>query len=361
MEHLAWASVQINGYCKTKQQIKSPTQTFPQSVQKTSLNIHENSMLSTEPKILFCDLRLANGDSRTCKNTKFITFLRNLSNVFFKDYYREQIPPDCPPTFKGIDIKYYYKVTIATQRVGSRVQLLQVPIRVLPLLQIEEKIEPLPVPCDDITNEELTPTNPFLESDRKVISKIEIALENLQNITARRRPNFYVITNRRGKVGRFCLFKPSYKLGEDVVGTLDFTCRTVRCVQLSVTLQCEEVLLSKTPKSPVSDKEGKSSPSNGKITNFTKHHEICIGLMQTQMILPIPLHVTPSFVTDLVDVKWRLHFQFVTTTSEELLPPTGPSDENWNGPKKIDIETMVWNLPIKIHSTNPTQIFQENP
>ncbi|KAG5684509.1 hypothetical protein PVAND_013738 [Polypedilum vanderplanki] len=334
MEHLAWASVQINGYCKT-QQVKN-IQNIQQTLPKTSLNIHENSILSTEPKILFCDLRLANGESRTY-------------------YYREQIPPNSPPTFKGIDIKYYYKVTVATQRVGSRVQLLQVPIRVLPLLQIEDKIE-LPAPCDELTNEELSPTNPFLENDRKVVSKVEIALENLQMITARRRPNFYVITNRRGRVGRFCLFKPSYKLGEDIVGTLDFSCRIVKSVQLSVTLQCEEIMLTKASKSPVTDKDAKAPI--GKITNFTKHHEICIGLLQTQMILPIPLHVTPSFTTDLVEVRWRLHFQFVTTTNEELMTFDGPVDSNWGAPKEIEIETMIWNLPINLHSTNPTQIFQ---
>jgi hypothetical protein len=350
MEHLAWASVQINGYCKTQLHSKNAPQNSNHnlSVAKTSLKVAENCNLSTEPKILFCDLRLANGESRTY-------------------YYREQVPENCPPTFKGNDIKYYYKVTIATQRVNSRVQFLHVPIRILPLLQIEDKVDQVPVPpCDEIiTNEELTPTNPFLENDRKVVSKIEIALEHLQNITARRRPNFYVITNRRGKVGRFCLFKPSYKLGEDIIGTLDFSCRTVRCVQLSVTLQCEETLLNntsnKTPKSPTTTSPTTSDGSKsttGKITNFTKHHEICIGLLQTQMILPIPLHITPSFTTDLVDVSWRLHFQFVTTTNEDLMPKDEPTEDTWSGPKNIDIETMVWNLPIRIHSTSPTQIFQ---
>lgn len=207
-----------------------------------------------------------------------------------------------------------------------------------------------------MTNDELTPTNPFLENDRKVVSKVEIAMENLQNITARRRPNFYVITNRRGKVGRFCLFKPCYKLGEDIVGTLDFSCRTVRCVQLSVTLQCEEILLNKLEK-PLIDSKDTDKGASGKITNFTKHHEICIGLLQTQMILPIPLQVTPSFSTEVVEVRWRLHFQFVTTMNEDLMPNDGSESETWLGPKNIDIETMVWNLPITIYSTNPTQIF----
>ncbi len=208
-----------------------------------------------------------------------------------------------PPTYRGIGIKYFYKLTIATQRVGSKVQVLRVPIRVLSLPTV---IRPDDVPalCNE-TNEELAPTNPFLEK-RKSETKLEIALHHLQNITARRRPNFYLISNKRGRVGRFCLFKPAYKLGEDIVGTLDFTCRTVRCVQVSVTLQCEEILLSKQSTKPNEDPMNSSqqaSEVNGKIMNFTKHHEVCVGLLQSQMILPVPLHVTPSFSTSLGKLK----------------------------------------------------------
>lgn len=243
------------------------------------------------------------------------------------------------------------------------------PIRILPLL-IEDKDKPADqlVQCD-ATNEELTPTNPFLMDDRKTISRVEIALETLQNITARRRPNFYAISNRRGKVGRYCLFKPFYKLGEDIVGTFDFSSRTVRCVQLSVTLQCEEIILEnrkivenanveQQTANHEKEKEisSNSNLNNTRITNYTKHHEVCLGLMQTQMILPIPLYVTPTFATDLVEVKWRLHFQFVTTTSNELFSVNEDS-ENWGAPKNIDIETMIWNLPITIYSTPPTQVY----
>lgn len=207
-----------------------------------------------------------------------------------------------PPTYRGQAIRYFWKITIATQRVGSKVQVLRCPIRVLPL---PTAIRPDDVPglCNE-TNEELAPTNPFLEK-RKTESKLEIALHHLQNITARRRPNFYVISNKRGKVGRFCLFKSAYKLGEDIVGTLDFSCRTVRCVQVSVTLQCEEIL--QKPDSvvgnlaPTTSSGNQSSPADsvGRIMGFTKHHEVCVGLLQTQMILPVPLHVTPSFSTPL--------------------------------------------------------------
>lgn len=110
-----------------------------------------------------------------------------------------------------------------------------------------------------------------------------------QNITARRNPNYYMITNTRGKVVRFCLFKPAYKLGEDIIGTFDFTVATVSCIQVSVSLQCEE----KTTL------EGGDSNEQTRIMTFGNFHDVCLGYDYTQLILPIPLYVTPEFSTKL--------------------------------------------------------------
>lgn len=206
-----------------------------------------------------------------------------------------------PPTYRGTSIRYFYKITIATQKVGAKVQALHLPIRVLSLPTMI-KVEEISALCND-TSDELSPTNPFLEKRKNLETKLELALHHLQNITARRRPSFYMISNKRGRVGRFCLFKQNFKLGEDIVGTLDFSCRTVRCVQVSVTLQCEEVLVqpntatTSTPPSSDQNTNGIDASAAGKIMNFTKHHEVCLGLLQAQIILPVPLHVTPTFST----------------------------------------------------------------
>ena len=45
--------------------------------------------------------------------------------------------------------------------------------------------------------------------------------------------DYYNITNSRGKVARFCLFKHAYKIGEDIIGTCDFTEATIPCVQVN--------------------------------------------------------------------------------------------------------------------------------
>lgn len=202
-----------------------------------------------------------------------------------------------PPTYRGTSIRYFYKITIATQKVGAKVQALHLPIRVLSLPTMI-KVEEIPALCNE-TSDELSPTNPFLEKHKNLETKLELALHNLQNITARRRPSFFMISNKRGRVGRFCLFKQNFKLGEDIVGTLDFSCRTVRCVQVSVALQCEEIPIA-TPQQPSTEQTANgndASSSAGKIMNFTKHHEVCLGLLQTQVILPVPYHVTPTFST----------------------------------------------------------------
>lgn len=62
------------------------------------------------------------------------------------------------------------------------------------------------------------------------------------------------------------------------------------------------------------------------------------------------------FVT--VTLRWRLHFEFVTSKVALPLPSnraaSAPSEPvTWQGPAHLDVETMVWDLPIKVFATNP--------
>lgn len=333
-ENLAWASAQIYCQCFTDPKVgptnKDEKNTLNQlTFANTSLNAPTESgqiILATKPKILFCDIRLYPGQTRTFT-------------------YQEKIPSGSPPSYRGQVVKYSYKITVGTQRVNHAVKMIRVPIRVLPLMEvnIHDAGEIL-----NETTEELTPTNPFLEVN-KCENPLNVALQTLQIITSRRNPNFYMISNKWGKVARFCLFKSAYKLGEDIVGSLDFTVATVNCMQVSVSLQCQEeanVNLS-----------NKNNKIVSKCKTFSKHHEVCFGYKYTQLILPIPLYVTPDFSTDLVTLKWNLHFEFVTSTSK-LLDLPNVAVTNWQAPTEIPIETMVWSLPINLYSTTPLQVSQ---
>jgi hypothetical protein len=163
------------------------------------------------------------------------------------------------------------------------------------------------------------------------------------------------VTNLRGHVVKLCLFKQAYKLGEDIVGSLDFSESSVPCVQYAVSLQSWEEL---TP-------ECRKDTQKPFVNSSSKFHEMVIGYQQTSFVLPIPLNVTPSFYTDLINLKWKLHFEFVTCTSlaAELnlssIPPPNPvcmDGRFWQGPNSMNIETMVWDLQIKVYPNLPAYL-----
>ncbi|XP_014243659.1 RAB6A-GEF complex partner protein 2 [Cimex lectularius] len=326
VETLAWASVQIHCLCSTNSKLNVTSKTTSGLETASTLSdtcfipykgdVHGQIVLSTKPKILFCDLQLMPG----------------LSKSFV---YTEVLPPEAPPSYRGKLVKYSYKISIGAQRVNSPTKLLRLPLRVLAIAGLPDYSI-----CED--SEDLSPNNPFLETYNKEYELIPV-LQLVENITARRNPNFYNITNTKGKVGRFCLFKQAYRLGEDIVGTFDFTKSTVPCLQLTVTLQCEEHI--------VGEAKSVTGPEIA-TTSYSKHHEICLHLTHCLLNLPIPLHATPAFATDLLELTWKLHFEFVTghpgETSIHL------DKQTWQAPDSLNIETMVWDLPIQIYPTVPT-------
>lgn len=332
VSNLAWATVSIQCFCNSSVKNEGTQDNSAVSsnniISATSLGNQSNVVVATQPKFLFCDLQLPIDGNKSY-------------------FYKEELPRG-PPTFRGTKVKFFYKISIATQRVGSKVQILYVPIRVLPFcMPIEGSNAIL---CDD-TNEEVAPANPFIEKKRSESLK-EVLLHCLQSLTSRRCPSFYVITNKRGKIGRFCLFKTNYKLGEDIVGTLSFASKSINCVQYSVSLQLEEINETLS--------NDKKPQHKSTVKSFNKHHEVCMGLEETQLILGIPLHATPSFKTDKVEVRWRLHFQFVTSAAAASNEADNLEEgETWCAPENVEIETMVWNLPVEVVSANPLQIPQQ--
>ncbi|KAK2178048.1 hypothetical protein NP493_564g01023 [Ridgeia piscesae] len=329
---LAWASAQIHCQCNVTEgrvAIHPPTQLTTAQVTTSGNDTafvpfrgeRGSTVLSTRPSILFCDLTLAPGESHTC-------------------VYQESLPLDAPPSFRGSAVKYSYKLTIGTQRFSCATKLLRVPFRVFVLPGLND----LTVYSEP---EELKPNNPFQTNPQTENSLLDIALEVLQTMTCRKGPSFYNITNSHGRVARFCLFKQAYRIGDDIVGTCDFTEATVPCVQFSVTLQSEEQVAEDCQCKP-----GQSST----VTSYSKTQELCIHTSKTHINIAIPLTATPAFITDIVCLRWHLHFEFVTckTPLPQMTIPDNPSKAaSLQGPAQLDVDTMVWDLPIRVFATNP--------
>ncbi|XP_035282075.1 RAB6A-GEF complex partner protein 2 isoform X1 [Anguilla anguilla] len=330
-EMLAWASAQIHcQFHASESRVALPAQGAKQDVQAGSDTVlipsrgeRGQCMLDTPPKILFCDLRLDPGESKTYS-------------------YSEIVPTDGPPSFRGQAVKYVYKLTIGCQRVNSPIKLLRVPFRVLVLHGMPEP--PFP------QHEEVAPSNPFLEEEeggRRDARPLERALDMLMISTSRRCAHLFNITNMRGKVAKFCIFKTVYRLGEDIIGTFTFSEGDIPCLQYSVSLQSEEEVQQQYQRRPG------QSPS---ITGHGRHLESCLHTASCHFSLPVPLNVTPGFSTDIVSLRWRLHFEFVTAR-EPVEPPTVLQNQSevtvWTGAGHVDVDTFSWDLPIKVLPTNP--------
>lgn len=95
---------------------------------------------------------------------------------------------------------------------------------------------------------------------------------------------------------RFTLFKNNFKLGEDILGIIDFDPSDVPCVQFTVTLQSEETL------NPLYRRK---STQLSNITSYTKQCELSPSTSQTYISLAIPLSCTPTFSMDLGKNKMK--------------------------------------------------------
>ncbi|XP_075581646.1 RAB6A-GEF complex partner protein 2-like [Pelecanus crispus] len=332
-EMLAWARAQIHCQFHASENwialppsdgSKHDVQAENETVFIPNRGEQSQCILSTPPKILFCDLQM---DPRESKSYS----------------YCETLPIDSPPSFWGQSVKYVYKLTIGCQHVNSPIKLLRVPFRVLVLHGLKDYQFP--------QDEAVAPSNPFLEEEEGGLKKdshlVDLVTELLMVATSRHSLHLYNISNTRGKVGTFCIFKTVYKIREDVIGTFNFLEGDIPCLQFSVSLQMEESIREEFQRrrgQPIS------------FSTHTRHQEACLHTAQSSFSLPILLGSTPGFTTNIVSLKWRLHFKFVTSGELAgicLVHGSQSEAVTWTGVEQIEVDTFSWDLPIKVLPTNP--------
>ena len=52
---------------------------------------------------------------------------------FILDIYEDSVPFDSPPSYKGLAVKYCYKITVGAGRLQSTTKLVRLPVRILVL------------------------------------------------------------------------------------------------------------------------------------------------------------------------------------------------------------------------------------
>jgi hypothetical protein len=313
-------------------------------------------LLSTPQSILFVDLRLAPGESRSYK-------------------YSFKLPKGLPPSHRGKAIKISYRLIIGTQRPGGakeqQVKSVEVPFRILGsvnnhgellghdlmspyiMLRDQARVKLIETPSDmslesakdlkekttpglsdstltgflSYVDELLTKTrqNPnlgLLSPTEAPMSRRQSSIEEpastakeaidmaiLRSNTAtelQQSANRFEIARSGRRVAIVMLPRPAYRLGETITATIEFTNAGIPCYAIHATLETSE----KVDNSIALRSEASILRVTRKI--YVSHSESTLFARRVLFSPTIPVSATPEFVTSGVSLDWRIRIEFVT-------------------------------------------------
>lgn len=87
------------------------------------------------------------------------------------------------------------------------------------------------------------------------------------------------------------LNKTNFKIGDKIVVILDFSESEIPCIEFKATLQSEEIIAEECRK--------KAGQSLASVHSHTELKEYTLYKKKTDFTLQIPVHITPTFVSDI--------------------------------------------------------------
>lgn len=341
-EFLAWSSVQLQCEVVMESNASAGEVVKIQQNGRTSLRPSDWSegrqIVSSKPKVLFCELLLKPGQAQSFA-------------------YSDRIPSEAPPTYRGRNIKFAYHLLIGTQRPNAPVQLVKVPVRVLAspypvATQTEEPAKPSVGLSSALASLQSPDAgqNPFLtsaNSPQEESEESEVRKSMAQAHHFHRKLTYYNISNSQGRIAELCLVKRDFKLGEEIVGAFNFAVGHVACLQYSARLLCQEEILG------APDRVDFSRTSD---IPHGRYHEFCLGFSECGLSLEVPLNATPTFNSNVCNISWRIHFEFVLSMDASVTRAPDREMVEWNGPQKVNVQTLAWDLPIVIHPSEALHV-----
>ncbi|MCJ1472215.1 hypothetical protein MMC13_000862 [Lambiella insularis] len=355
-------------------------------------------ILSTPQAILFVDLQLRPGESKSFK-------------------YSHALPRGIPPSHKGRALKVVYQLVIGTQRAQATAQQhvvkqVEVPFRVLagvngngdilghdlmqphimlkniarsePLehdvgtIKKESKLYPAkeanPSPDDFISYVEslldnsrrnsslglLSPTEPITPGSRLAVVNDDMSMRDLIDFAilrgnmpaSKRSVNRFQIQRAGQQVAVIGLARPVYRLGESIFAIIDFQDARIPCYTLNVSLETSEII------DPSLALRSSSSIHRATRRVYASSTEDITFAQKAVFTAMIPTNVAPEFLTSGIQFQWRLHFEFVTGRyDEEIFQDEELLEEVMNDDKgrtlaavqTLPCETFDVDVPIRVY------------
>lgn len=354
-------------------------------------------LLSTPHSILFVDLQLAPGESRSYE-------------------YTFRLPRGLPPTHKGKLMKISYSLVIGTQRAGGakeqQVRSVEVPFRVLGSVNSRGEIlgHDLMSPYILLRDEAIVTTigkghkykrseiekikpstmNDFLGYVNELVAQQKEDrggnLLSPSSIPGTRRPsafeevtsakdaihfavlrsniaaegqsqNRFEIARNGQRVGVVMLPRPAYRLGEVVTMVIDFAKAEIPCFAVHATLETSEMV------DPSMALRSESSIQRVTRRVYAASSEVTMYSRRVVFTPTIPINATPEFVTSSVNFEWKIRVEFVVPaqggTDPEAAKPSYPlleqlSQDEKGGLVLVAVENLACesfdvSVPIRVY------------
>jgi RAB6A-GEF complex partner protein 2 len=379
-------------------------------------------LLSTPQNLLFVDLRLAPGESRSYD-------------------YKFSLPRGLPPSHRGRAIRVFYHLALGIQRPeGQAVKRVEIPFRLLgsyngqgetlghdlmsPYILLQDAARSSSVTHDPSTSSEFpkfppkpaqtraktpkqgledflryterlleapndsygalaSPTSPLSPRKESVTDQpantikdaVDFAImrANFSNASGKQRQKDGKSANRfniaRGghPIAVLTLLRPAYKLGETVVGTIDFTAPPYEAGLPTPSPTFSVVVDLESAERVDASLAIRSSNSINRVTRkvYASMRDNTLFARQISFSLNIPGSATPTFETTGVSLVWRLRVEFTTERqtqglglsdtavdgeSGELLEEIGSDDRGTTSiaKEKLYAETFEIEVPLRV-------------
>lgn len=310
-------------------------------------------LLSTPQSILFVDLRLAPGESRSYK-------------------YSFTLPKGLPPSHRGKAIKILYKLVIGTQRPGGakeqQVKSVEVPFRILgsvnshgellghdlmsPYIILRDqariksiqtsstvsldspkelKEKPASKPSESTLNDFLSYVDELLSRSRNPTigllsptdgprsnrqsyvdepstakEAIDTAILHSNAASESQSANRFEIARGGRRVAVVMLARPAYRLGETITAAIDFSNADIPCYAIHAALETSEKV------DPSIALRSEASILRATRRVHASHSESTLFARRVVFAPTIPAAATPEFITSGVSLDWRVRIEFVT-------------------------------------------------
>jgi hypothetical protein len=308
-------------------------------------------LLSTPQSLLFVDLKLAPGESKTFE-------------------YSFQLPRGLPPTHRGKAMKISYQLVLGTQRPGGlkeqQIRSVDIPFRILGsvnehgellghdlrspyiLLRDEARVQSisdtpdpskrhrrmatkgkLPDTLDDFQsyvsellrdpgkNSTSSLLSPGVHAASRRLSSIAepttakeaidmaILRSNVAN-NLQQSANRFEIARNGQRIAVIMLARPSYRLGETISVGIDFSDVAIPCYAVHATLESSEKVDSSFAL--------RSDASIHRVTRKIHASQSESALFAKRLVFSptIPTNATPTFITSVISLDWTIHVEFVT-------------------------------------------------